>query len=74
MTSYSSIKIFSRISVYISQIFTEKLLPPAVIKNFPSLDAAISVISPGWAIKPIVELGLPSKGSLINPTIFSFVE
>jgi hypothetical protein len=32
------------------------------------------VISPGWAINPIVELGFPSNGSFISPIIFSFVE
>lgn len=55
-------------------MFTEKSLPPDVIKNFPSFETAISVISPGCAINPIVELGFPSKGSFINPIIFSFVE
>ncbi len=74
IASLSSMRSFSKDSVWISQMFTEKSFPPEVIKYFPSLLVEMSVISPGWAISPIVELGFPSNGNFINPIIFSFVE
>jgi hypothetical protein len=44
-----------------------------VKKSLPSTTLLIDVILVGWAIKPIVLLGLPSKGSLIIPTTFYLV-
>ena len=58
----------------ILHILTERSSPPQVNKYRPSAEHAKSAISFGWAIKPIVLLGLPSRGILIRPMTFFFVE
>mmetsp|Transcript_32596 Transcript_32596/g.64926 ORF Transcript_32596/g.64926 Transcript_32596/m.64926 type:complete len:200 (-) Transcript_32596:1187-1786(-) len=47
--------------------------PPAVIRWRPSHVAARSDTSAGWAISPMLLLGLPSSGSCIRPITLSWV-
>lgn len=54
-------------------MLTHRSSPPEVKNNLPSTTLLIDVILLGWAIRPIVLLGFPSRGNLIIPTTFYLV-
>lgn len=56
------------------QMLTQKSVEPLVKKSLLSIVVLIEVILPAWAISPIELLGLLSRGSLMIPITFYFVE